>query len=146
MSRDDHGMSADEIAVYRAGLDRWARPSVTCDLVVCTVVDGVFRVLLIRRGAAPFEGHWALPGGFVDIGNGTSEQGEDLVDAAARELQEETGLPNGSSWLEQLGAFGAPYRDPRLRVITVAFYALVRPDLAPMVHACLLYTSDAADE
>lgn len=135
MSRDDHGMSADEIAAYRAGLDQWARPSVTCDLVVCTVVDGVFRVLLIRRGAAPFEGHWALPGGFVDIGNGTSEQGEDLVDAAARELQEETGLPNGSSWLEQLGAFGAPYRDPRLRVITVAFYALVRPDLAPMVHA-----------
>lgn len=139
--RDDHGLSDAQIEAYRAKLGRWARPSLTCDLVVFTVLDGVLRLLLIRRGAPPFEGSWALPGGFVDIGNGLDDQGEDLKDAAARELQEETGLPDGAGWLEQLGTFGRPYRDPRLRVITVAYYALVRPDLAPLVMA----GDDAAD-
>ncbi|TNE90880.1 MAG: NUDIX domain-containing protein [Deltaproteobacteria bacterium] len=133
--RDDHGLSPDEIARYRERVDQWARPSLTCDLIVFTVLDSELQVLLIKRGGAPFAGSWALPGGFVDVGNALDDQGEDLIDAAARELQEETGLPDGASWLEQLGAFGAPHRDPRLRVITVAYYALVRPDLAPLVTA-----------
>lgn len=139
--RNDHGLSPEEIADYRAKIDRYARPSVTCDLVVFTVLDGLLQVLLIRRGGAPFRGEWALPGGFVDVGDAMAHQGEDLIAAAARELQEETGLPDGASWLEQLGAFGTPHRDPRTRVITIAYYALVRPDLAPLVTA-----ADDADD
>src|SRR5690606_26487682 len=74
-------------------------------------------------------------GGFVRVGEGPVEQGEDVDDAAYRELEEETGLPRRSLFLEQLRAFGKPGRDPRTRVITIAHYALVRPDLAPLVHA-----------
>jgi len=111
------------------------RPSVTVDLVILTVTDGDLKVLLVERGEHPFKGRLALPGGFVRVGEGQKEQGESLDDAAARELAEETGLPTGSVYLEQLGAFGAPGRDPRTRVISVAYYALVRPTLAPLVRA-----------
>src|SRR4051794_25935832 len=74
------------------------------------------KVLLIQRGAPPFAGEWALPGGFVS-------PVESLDAAALRELKEETGVE--SAFLEQLYTFGAPDRDPRGRVITVAYYALV---------------------
>lgn len=120
---------------------RYPRPSVTVDLAVFTVLDADLKVLLIRRHAPPFEDTWALPGGFVRVGEGPTDQGEDVEDAAYRELEEETGLPRRSLFLDQLRTFGAPGRDPRTRVITVAHYALVRPDLAPLVHA----GSDAAD-
>lgn len=113
----------------------YARPSVTVDMVVFTVVDLDLKVLLIERGVPPFEGEWALPGGFVRVGNGDDEQGEDVDDAAVRELQEETGLSPKDVFLEQLYTFGAAGRDPRGRVISVAYYALVPADRVPRVKA-----------
>jgi 8-oxo-dGTP diphosphatase len=86
------------------------------DLVIFTIRDDALHVLLIQRGVPPFEGQWALPGGFV-------RPGESLEDAALRELEEEAGVRD--SYLEQLYSFGDPDRDPRGRVITVAYYALV---------------------
>jgi 8-oxo-dGTP diphosphatase len=121
-------------------IDGYPRPAVTVDLVIFTVLDADLKILLVRRGEPPFRGAWALPGGFVRVGRG-DDQGEDLEAAAHRELMEETGLPEGRIFLEQLQAFGRAGRDPRLRVITVAYYALVRPDLVPLVRA----GSDAAD-
>jgi 8-oxo-dGTP diphosphatase len=90
---------------------------------------------LIRRGEYPFKGAWALPGGFVRVGDGHRDQGEDLDASARRELEEETGLRAGDVFLDQVGAFGRAGRDPRMRVITVAFCALIRPDLVPLVKA-----------
>ncbi len=116
---------------YRPG--DFPRPAVTVDIVIFTLVDTDFKVLLVRRNEHPFKGGWALPGGFVRVGDGP-DQGEDLDAAAARELAEETGLPEGT-YLEQLGAFGKAGRDPRMRVISVAYYALVRPALVPLVRA-----------
>lgn len=113
----------------------YARPSVTVDMVVLTVVDLDLKLLLIERGVPPFEGEWALPGGFVRVGNGDDEQGEDVDDAAVRELQEETGLSPKDVFLEQLYTFGAAGRDPRGRVISVAYYALVPADRVPRVKA-----------
>ncbi len=114
---------------------RWPRPSVAVDLCVFTVRDTLLHVLLVRRKEHPFKGQMALPGGFVRVGPDRHAQGEDLEAAAVRELSEETGLPPGTCYLEQLYTFGAAGRDPRTRVISVAYYALVRPDLAPMVTA-----------
>ncbi len=105
------------------------RPSVSVDIAVFSIVDAELQVLLVRRGVHPFKGAWALPGGFVRVGDGHRDQGEDLDAAALRELHEETGLGAEAVFLEQLGAFGKAGRDPRMRIITIAYYALVRPDL-----------------
>ncbi len=126
----------------------YPRPAVTVDCVVFGIepsatADGpplACKVLLVQRKSDPYEGQWALPGGFVEVGDsdGSHEQGEDLEAAARRELQEETGLV--VDYLEQLYTFGAPGRDPRGRTISVAYYALVRSTDHP-AHA----GSDAAD-
>ena len=94
---------------------------VAADLVILTVRDGSLEVLLIRRGIEPHKGRWALPGGFV-------RPAEDLEAAARRELAEETGLVSDRIHLEQVATYGEPGRDPRGRVVSVAYLALV-PDL-----------------
>ncbi len=129
------------IDAYRARATAYPRPSVTVDLVILTVQDTDLKLLLVRRKQPPFADWWALPGGFVRVGDGFEDQGESLLDAAHRELAEETGLPRDKVFLEQLYTFGDADRDPRMRVISVAWYALVRPDLAPFVTA----GSDAAE-
>jgi 8-oxo-dGTP diphosphatase len=111
---------------YEAGA--YARPSVTVDLVILTVLDNDLKVLLVQRNEHPFKGRWALPGGFVRVSDDRKDQGEDLDAAARRELEEETGLSKetaGDFFLEQVKTFGRPGRDPRMRVISVAYYALV---------------------
>jgi 8-oxo-dGTP diphosphatase len=97
--------------------------AVTVDLVVLTIGSGSLQVLLIRRAIPPYRGKWALPGGFV-------LEHEDLAEAAWRELADETGVGTyvHEGHLEQLGTYGAPRRDPRGRVVTVAYLALL-PDL-----------------
>lgn len=130
------GTSREEAAFLRRYRPAdFPRPSVTVDITAFSILDAELRVLLIRRAEHPFKGAWALPGGFVRVGDGHRDQGEDLDAAAARELHEETGLRPDDVYLEQLGAFGRAGRDPRMRVITVAYYALIRPDLVPLVRA-----------
>ncbi|SRR5579875_3091251 len=94
------------------------RPSVTVDVALLTPCDGTICTLLMQRSELPFKDVWALPGGFVQID-------ESLEDAAARVLREKANLSD--IFLEQLYTFGAPKRDPRMRIITVAYYALVPP-------------------
>jgi 8-oxo-dGTP diphosphatase len=94
----------------------YPRPALTVDCVVFGFDDGDLKVLLIQRGIEPYQGKWALPGGFV-------RTDETLDDAARRELREETGLTD--VFLEQLYTFGTVDRDPRERVVSVAYFALV---------------------
>jgi 8-oxo-dGTP diphosphatase len=96
---------------------QYPRAALTVDCVVFGFDEGDLKVLLIERGLEPFKGRWALPGGFVRV--------DETLDAAARrELEEESGLTN--VFLEQLYSFGAVDRDPRERVVSVAYYALVK--------------------
>lgn len=92
-----------------------SRPSITTNVVVFTLRDDKLKLLLVRRRNDPFKGMWALPGGAV-------RPDEDLDDSAMRELEDSTGI--SGVYLEQLYTFGAPGRDPRERVISVAYYAL----------------------
>ena len=96
----------------------------TVDIVIFTLREGSLQVLLVKRGVPPFEGQYAIPGGFI-------REDESLEEAALRELHEETGVRN--VFLEQLYTFGDPKRDPRGRVITVAYYALIASDKLSLV-------------
>jgi 8-oxo-dGTP diphosphatase len=112
---------------------KYERPSVTVDVVVFSILEEMLKVLLIKRKGWPYEAMWAIPGGFVEIE-------ESLDQAAYRELAEETGVTRSDVYLEQLYTFGEPDRDPRTRVITVAYFALIGADkISPRA------ASDAAD-
>jgi len=105
--------------------------AVTVDVVILTMSEGTLHMLLVRRGEAPFEGMWAIPGGF-------KRPTETLDEAARRELAEETGV-DVPSLLTQFGAYGDPERDPRLNVVTIAYLAVLR-DVGAVVAG-----TDAAD-
>jgi 8-oxo-dGTP diphosphatase len=92
--------------------------AVTVDVVILTMSEGLLHVLLVCRGETPYEGRWAIPGGF-------KRPSETLDEAAKRELHEETGV-DAASLLTQFGAYGDPERDPRMNVVTVAYLAVLR--------------------
>ena len=92
--------------------------NVTVDVVVLIIDEGELRALMVRRGGPPYQGRWALPGGFVEVD-------EDLETAARRELVEETGVSADEVRIEQLATYGAPKRDPRGRTLSVAWLAIL---------------------
>ena len=106
---------AKQPAGYRA--DDYPRFAVTVDVVILTIAEGALQVLLVRRGGEPYQGSWALPGGF-------KLPDETLDEAAARELREETGVASARR-LTQFGTYGDPERDPRMNVVTVAYFAVI---------------------
>jgi 8-oxo-dGTP diphosphatase len=110
---------------------KYERPGLTVDCVVFGLEEDQLQILLIERGNEPFKGQWAFPGGFVHVD-------ETLEDAARRELQEEAGIKK--VYLEQLYTFGTIDRDPRERIVSVSYFALVRPSSLEL-HA----SSDASD-
>ena len=95
---------------------QYPHPSITTDVVVFTISSDKLKLLLIKRGQEPYREMWAIPGGFLEFD-------EDLEQCARRELREETGLDG--LYLEQLYTFGQPERDPRERVVSVAYYGLI---------------------
>lgn len=99
---------------------RFERPSVTVDVVIFSLLNDELHLLLVKRKFSPFAGKWAIPGGFVYLT-------ESLEEAAGRKLKEETGVSD--VYMEQLYTFGDPGRDPRTRVITVAYFALIPADM-----------------
>lgn len=107
-------MNTDETAKY---CYKYPHPSVTTDCVIFGFDGARLMVLLIQRGIEPYKGRWAFPGGFLKMDESAEE-------GALRELQEETGLRG--AYIRQFHTFTAPQRDPRERVITIAYYALVR--------------------
>jgi len=114
-----------------ADASAFERPLVAVDLVIFSVREQALALLLIERRDPPFQGMWALPGGFV-------RKHESLEETARRELGEETGV--GDIYLEQLFTFGDPDRDPRSRVVTVAYFAIIASDLT-----VLRASTDASD-
>ncbi len=97
---------------------RYPAFAVTVDVVILTMSDGRLHVLLVRRGVSPYEGMWAIPGGF-------KRPTESLNEAAKRELAAETGV-DSACLLTQFGAYGDPGRDPRMNVVTIAYLAVLR--------------------
>lgn len=99
----------------------YERPCVTVDVILFSDKKVIPEILLIQRKNEPFKGKWAIPGGFI-------EMDESLEQAAVRELKEETGISISEDELEQLYTFGAPERDPRARVITVAYFVIINSE------------------
>jgi 8-oxo-dGTP diphosphatase len=134
-----------QVASTPSGYDPSAFPAfaVTVDVVILTMAEGVLHALLVQRGEAPFEGMWAIPGGF-------KRPEESLGEAARRELSEETGV-DVPSLLTQFGAYGDPGRDPRMNVVTVAYLAVLR-DVGAIAagtdaaHAALVPVADVLEE
>jgi len=120
-----------EAQAHHYDASKYERPSVTVDVLMMSLRQRDLQILLIKRRSWPFEGMWAIPGGFVNID-------ESLETAAKRELQEETGVQD--VYLEQLYTFGDPDRDPRTRVITVVYFALLDSERLQVEAA-----SDATD-
>lgn len=100
---------------------KFFRPSVAVDVITFTIFENELKILLVKRDIEPYKNYWAIPGGFVG-------EKESLEDAAKRELLEETGVNN--VYLEQLYSFGNPGRDPRTRVISVSYFALISSEIA----------------
>lgn len=115
LDEDEDEGEGEEAFLEGYDASRFERPSVATDVALLGVEDGAMHTLLLRRDVPPHRGRWALPGGFVGID-------EPLDQAAARVLAAKTGVRG--VYLEQLYTFGAPRRDPRTRVISVAYYAL----------------------
>jgi 8-oxo-dGTP diphosphatase len=117
--------------------------AVTVDIVILTMSEGELHILVVRRGEAPFQDMWAIPGGF-------KRPTETLDGAALRELREETGV-DAARLLTQFGAYGDPGRDPRMNVVTVAYLAVIR-DVGALVagtdaaEAALVPASDVLNE
>ncbi len=130
---DENQRKADrtEVQAHSYDVTKYERPSVTVDVLMMSLRQRDLQILLIKRAAWPYEGMWAIPGGFVN-------RDESLEFAAKRELQEETGVQD--VYLEQLYTFGDPGRDPRTRVITVVYFALLDAERVQVRAA-----SDAAD-
>lgn len=128
---------------FLASYDPRAFPptAVTVDVVALTIRDAELQVLLVQRAEPPYQHHWALPGGFVRQFPGPDGGAieEDLAEAAARELAEEAGSQLRTQHLEQLKTYGAPGRDPRMRVVSVAYLAFAPEMPEPQAG------SDAAD-
>jgi 8-oxo-dGTP diphosphatase len=141
---NDWWLRVDDISdseSFLAGYDPRAYDpvAVTVDVVTLTIRDAELQVLLVRRGVQPYAGSWALPGGFVrpQVGPAGERTEEDLPRTATRELAEEAGPRLRATHLEQLGSYGAPGRDPRMRVISVAYLAFApeMPDATPGTDA-----------
>ena len=116
MKTAEGGFLKDDVSNYDS--KEYQDPSVTVDFAVCSIIDFDLKVLLINRKYPPFKNYWAIPGGFVNVKNK-----ESLEITAARELNEETGIKD--IYLEQLKAYGDPDRDPRKRIITIVYFALI---------------------
>ena len=114
-SAEGHLLNADSSNYDDTAYDK---ANNTVDICICAIIDDQVSVLLIKRGQPPFEDRWAIPGGYLDIATK-----ETLDDAALRELKEETGIKN--IHVRQLHTYSDPKRDPRKRVITTAYYALI---------------------
>lgn len=114
----ERNLEAEQEFIKSYDSSKYPSIGLTSDIVILTIVNGHRSVLLIERKGQPFAGCWALPGGFVN-------PDENATEAAWRELKEETGLDVNRAWLEQLGTYTEPDRDPRMRVVSVAHVAVI---------------------
>lgn len=128
MINETTGTEEAFLTEYKKDSDKYPPFALTADIVLLTIKGGKLCVLLVERGAHPHKGSWALPGGFV--GEDESAEG-----AAIRELQEETGVKLDNAHIEQLRTYSEPDRDPRMRVISTAFIALVPNSALPAPQA-----------